>query len=107
MNFEQIASLIKEGYTQEQIIRINSILGAPAPADPKPETKPAANTDTGTDTNTKKPEEQTAPAETETQKMLKEMLGLMQKGFVNNLGTSGGKETDTAEQALIAAVLNP
>lgn len=105
MNFEQIASLIKEGYTQEQIIRINSILGAPAPAEKKPETN--TNTDTGTKTDPEKPADQAAPAETETQKMLKEMLGLMQKGFVNNLGTSGGKENDTAEQALIAAVLNP
>lgn len=107
MNFEQIASLIKEGYTQEQIIRINTILSAPAPAEKKPETKPNTGTDTGTDTGMKKPEEQTAPAENETQKMLKEMMGLMQKTLVNNLGTPGGKETDTAEQALIAAVLNP
>ena len=107
MNFEQIASLIKEGYTQEQIIRINSILGAPAPAEKKPETNTNTDTNTGTGTNPEKPADQPAPAETETQKMLKEMLGLMQKGFVNNLGTPGGKETDTAEQALIAAVLNP
>lgn len=114
MTFEQLAGLIKAGYTEEQIRNISSIMGA------------GTNTGTGTDTPTPTPTPTTAPAnnpattpatqsaeqggtqptgESETVTLLKEMLGMMQRGNINTVGTGTIPEQTGAD--VLAEILNP
>ena len=125
LNFDQFSELIKAGCTQDQIQLINRMMDgtekpktdpSPDPAlevktDPKPEPAPT-NPDTNKDPKpAPKPDpdpikSEPAPAdESETVKMLKEMLGIMQKGALNTLQQNQPK-TQTAEQ-ILASVLNP
>ena len=125
ITFDQLTELIKAGCTQDQIQLINRMMDGsqkpntdpspdPAPdakTDPKPEpapTNPDANKDPSPapDPTPEKPTDAPAPAEeSETVKMLKEMLGIMQKGALNTLQQNQPK-TQTAEQ-ILASVLNP
>lgn len=125
LNFEQFTALVKVGCTEEQIKTINNLFSpepAPsAPADagtipnpnpnPNPPADPPANpaprpadVNPNTDINPN-PNTNPNPAESETVKMLKEMLGLMQKGAINNIQIKQ-PETQTAEQ-ILASVLEP
>ena len=125
ITFDQLTELIKAGCTQDQIQLINRMMDGsqnpntdpspdPSPdatTDPKPEpapTNPDANKDPSPspDPTPEKPTDAPTPAdESETVKMLKEMLGIMQKGALNNLQQNQPK-TQTAEQ-ILASVLNP
>lgn len=134
MNFNQLANLIKAGFNEEQIRSIGSIMdtgtstntgtntgtntNTPAPtttalqtppvtpaptSDPAtpPATPPASTPATsapessGTDKN----------GESETVTLLKEMLGMMQKGNINAVGT-GAAAHETGVDVL-AEILNP
>lgn len=125
ITFDQLTELIKAGCTQDQIQIINRMMDgsqkpntdhSPDPAedvktDPKPEpepTNPDANKDPSPapDPTPEKPTDAPAPAEeSETVKMLKEMLGIMQKGALNTL-QQNQPEKQSAEQ-ILASVLNP
>lgn len=131
ITFDQLTELIKAGCTQDQIQLINRMMDgsekpktdpSPDPAkdaktDPKPEpakTDPSAHAGASTNTDPSPAPDPTpdptksepAPAEeSETVKMLKEMLGIMQKGALNTLQQNQPK-TQTAEQ-ILASVLNP
>ena len=106
MNFDQFASLIRAGYNEAQITEINRIMGTAAhaaePVSPAPDPMPVNNVPApATEPEVKPAEKQ----ESETQQMLREMLGLMRKGNINQVQTPGQPE-ETAEQ-IIAKVLNP
>ena len=133
MSFHNIATLIKEGFTEEQIQKIDAVFSAsqaapaaakpdpkptpspapspaptPAPTDPKPAPADAnspGRPQTQPDPEQQKETQQKQAEESETQKMLKEMLGIMQKGFVNNMQMPTPTE-ETAEQ-ILAKVINP
>ena len=119
LNFEQFTALVKAGCNEEQIKVINNLFSAtptdpPAnpnqnpnpnpPADPpaNPAPKPA-DVNPNPNPNPNPPADN--PGESETVKMLKEMLGLMQKGAINNMQIKQ-PETQTAEQ-ILASVLEP
>lgn len=121
ITFEQLTELIKAGCTQDQIQLINRMMDGtekpePTPSqdaktDPKPEPAkkdpdPTPSPDPKPDPDPEKPTDAPPAAEeSETIKMLKEMLGIMQKGAINNLQQNQPK-TQTAEQ-ILASVLNP
>lgn len=130
LNFEQFTALVKAGCNEEQIKVINNLFSgepAPAPANPNPNPTPNPNppapvnpepaprpADVNPNPNPNPNPKPTAPAnaatnnapaESETVKMLKEMLGLMQKGAINNIQIKQ-PETQTAEQ-ILASVLEP
>lgn len=135
MTFEQLSALIQAGYTEKQIREINNLFSAsPAAATaPSPDPSPALTPDpvptpappaapgpgspaTSPDTSTSqvnsvvKDTKQPAPAEntvnlSETQDMLREMLGIMQKGFTNTL-TQKTPESEPIE-TILAKVLEP
>lgn len=130
MNFEQLAGLIKAGFNEEQIKNIGSIMGTgtstntgtntptPAPtttALPTPTVTPAPTSAPETPPTTppaSAPATTTPPAqstdkagESETVTLLKEMLGLIQKGNINTVGT-GGTTQETGVDVL-AEILNP
>ena len=114
MNFDQFASLIRAGYNEAQITEINRIMGTAAhaaePVSPSPDPSPVPAPDPMPVNNVPAPatEPEVKPAEkqeSETQQMLREMLGLMRKGNINQVQTPGQPE-ETAEQ-IIAKVLNP
>ena len=133
ITFDQLTELIKAGCTQDQIQLINRMMdGTEKPktdhtpdlvtevkTDPKTEpAKPDANKDpdpapdpsahAGASTNQDPDPTKSNPApaeESETVKMLKEMLGIMQKGALNTLQQNQPK-TQTAEQ-ILASILNP
>lgn len=131
LSFHNIAALIKDGFSEEQIQKIDAVFSAsqaapaPAKADPKPSPAPApdpapAPTDpkpapadanspdrpqTQPDPEQQKETQQKQTEESETQKMLREMLGIMQKGFINNMQMVT-PAAETAEQ-ILAKVINP
>lgn len=133
ITFDQFSELIKAGCNEEQIKIINRMMDGsqnpntdpspdPAPdakTDPKPEPAkpdenkdpspapdPSAHADASTNPTPEKPTDAPTPAEeSETVKMLKEMLGLMQKGALNTLQQKT-PENQSAEQ-ILASVLNP
>lgn len=133
MSFHNIATLIQQGFTEDQIQKIDAVFSAsqaapaPAKADPKPSPAPApdpapdpAPTDpkpapadanspgrpqTQPDPEQQKETQQKPAEESETQKMLREMLGIMQKGFINNMQMNT-PAAETAEQ-ILAKVINP
>lgn len=112
MNFEQLSSLIKAGFNEEQIRNIGTIMGtgtgtntnAPTPT---PTLTPTP-TPTPTDTPTDKPTDPPTPepkAESETVTLLREMLGLIQRGNINTVGTGTIPEQTGAD--VLAEILNP
>lgn len=127
ISFHNITSLLKQGFTEEQIQKIDSVFSgsptAPAPADPDPKPAPAPNPDPDPDPAPPKdtpakatdpaplpPEPQPQPQpqvkeESETEKMLKEMLGIMRRGNINQMQVNT-PTAETAEQ-ILAKVLNP
>ncbi len=103
MTFEQLSAMIKADFTADQIRAVAAIFdGNPDPA-PAPEPTP---TPTPTPTPSTQPPA-TDAGESETQKMIAEMLGLMKKGFVNTVAQPAAQPEKSAEDILIAAVLNP
>ena len=94
LNFEQFTALVKAGCNEEQIKVINNLFSA-TPTDPPANPNQNPNPNPPADN----------PGESETVKMLKEMLGLMQKGAINNMQIKQ-PETQTAEQ-ILASVLEP
>lgn len=130
MNFDQLSALIRSGYTEDQIKQIYTIMDPNGymKQDPKPSPDPVPTTPPNT-TPAPAPAPSPAPSpdpvptapaapppvdgntgvkaeESETQKMIREMLGIMQKGFVNNLQQNGQKNEPTAEQ-ILASVIAP
>lgn len=125
MSFHNIAALLQQGFTEEQIQAIDTIFAgsqtatAPAPMkttpapNPAPDPDPAPPKDTpakATDPAPLPPDPQPEPQpqvkeESETEKMLKEMLGIMRKGNINQMQVNTHTE-ETAEQ-ILAKVLNP
>ena len=129
MKFDTIISLVKEGYTEEQIRQIEKIMDgeggtktspapAPAPA-PTPEKPvdtdktpaPAATPKDKPQAGTAKPDANTADInkeESETVTLLREMLGLIQKGNINNLSQSMDKPSEQMDgAAVLASIINP
>lgn len=110
MTFEQLAGLIKAGYTEEQIRNIGTIMGTgtstgtgtdtPTPTPTPTDTPTPADKPTPTDNPTDPPK-----AESETVTLLKEMLGLIQKGNINGVGTGTIPEQTGAD--VLAEILNP
>ena len=125
LDFEQVAGLIKAGFTKDQILLINHSIDTkpevttpaaanpnPAPApDPAPAPIPAepAPAVPATTPATPAPPAETAPApapaESETLTLLKQMLGLMQAGNINRLENTPPAPADGAE--ILAQILNP
>ena len=111
MTFDQLSSLIKSGYTQDQIKELYSIFGngepsptpTPNPNPDKPD--PAPNDPTPTPNPENKPQPADPPAETETTKMLKEIIGMMQKGNINGLQNNLPKPESVED--ILAKVINP
>lgn len=123
--FDQFAALIKAGYTQNQIMELNKIMEpntpvpapAPAVAEPSPAPAPVPNPAPATpdltpaDATPAAPQQAaattpgTAPAaESETVTLLKEMLGIIQKGNINTIGVMNQpKPEDGAE--ILATIL--
>lgn len=97
LNFEQFTALVKAGCNEEQIKVINNLFSTEPPAEPP------ANPNQNPNPNPNPPADN--PGESETVKMLKEMLGLMQKGAINNMQITQPK-TQTSEQ-ILASVLEP
>ena len=119
ITFQQMATLIKHGYNEDQIKQINAIFSpdhdpapapitppnpapAPAPAPEKPETQPAP----GTAAPEPQPEQQPqTQQESETQKMLREMLGIMRTGAINTMQQPTTQPVTT--ESILAKVLEP
>ena len=101
MTKEQLNALINLGFSGEQIIAINdagktkAVPNANATPTPTPTPNPTPNTTTPDPT----------PAESETVKMLKEMLGLMRAGNVNTLGMNPPVEKDASD--ILAEIIDP
>jgi hypothetical protein len=133
ITFDQLTELIKAGCTQDQIQLINRMMdgtekptapaGAATNTDPSPDPAPNAKTDPKPEPAPANPDANKDPSpapdptpdptksdpapaeESETVKMLKEMLGIMQKGALNTL-QQNQPEKQSAEQ-ILASVLNP
>lgn len=107
MTFEQLSAMIKADFTADQIRAVAAIFdGTPAPTPaPAPDPAPTPNP-TPTPTPSTQPLA-TDAGESETQKMIAEMLGLMKKGFVNTVAQPAPQPDKSAEDILLAAVLNP
>ena len=124
MTFEQLTELVKCGFTADQIKAVYTVFNPQKPGgNPAPsmaaETSPV-QTPAGAPAPTPAPAPAPAPAptpapspepgpagESETQKMLKEMLGIMQKGFTQTVAAPSAQAPQSAEDILLAAVLNP
>ena len=120
ITFQQMATLIKQGYNEDQIKQINAIFSpdheapnpaptpnpiptpAPAPAPENPPTQPAPGTAPQPQAPT--PEQQ-PESESETQKMLREMLGIMRTGAINTMQQPTTKPVTT--ESILAKVLEP
>lgn len=118
MTFNQMAALIKSGYTESQIKELYTIFTDPSPAPapatpveptpapaPEPTTSPAptpapAPTPTPTASAPRQDTDTKTAEESETVKLLREMLGLIQTNNINSIGHNGGKEEETAESIL-------
>lgn len=151
MTFQQLSTLIKQGYTEDQIKQLNAIFSpedgggtapqygsapapttdtapspSPAPAPDNPQSSPAPGTNSPSQQTapTQEPHGGTAPQygpetqqrggtapqtqqqpESETQKMLKEMLGLMRNGAINTLQQPTTQQVTT--ESILAKVLEP
>lgn len=130
MNFEQLAGLIKAGFNEEQIKNIGSIMGTgtstntgtntPTPTPAPTTTALQTPTVTPAPTSTKETPPTTPPAsttppaessgtdkagESETVTLLKEMLGLIQKGNINTVGTGAAAQETGVD--VLAEILNP
>lgn len=118
MTFEQMAALIRADFTEEQIRTIARTMEpaadpaqapalnptpAPTPA-PTPDPTPAPDPSPAPIPDGKT--ENTPPEETETQKMIREMLGIMQKGFVNTV-QSPTPTNDNDLDKILASVIAP
>ena len=95
MTKEQLDGLIKLGYTADQIIAINAATRAAETPDPKPETKPDP-------TPAPTPG---APAESETVKLIKEMMGMMRNGMINGLNGQPAPEKSASD--ILADIIAP
>ena len=101
MTKEQLNALINLGFSGEQILAINdagkakATPNANATPTPTPTPNPTPNTTTPDPT----------PAESETVKMLKEMLGIMRAGNVNTLGMNPPAEKDASD--ILAEIIDP
>lgn len=124
ITFQQMATLIKQGYNEDQIKQINAIFSpdqdgptpnpepittpnpapAPAPATEKPETQPAPGT-AAPEPQTQPPTQPEPQQESETQKMLREMLGIMRTGAINTMQQPTNKPVTT--ESILAKVLEP
>lgn len=99
MTTKQLQALMDAGFTAEQIVTISKGFQTPGPAGVE---TPTTETDQGKGSEQKTPE---VPQENETQTMLKEMLGLMRTGFINNLSTNPQPEKTGSD--VLAEILNP
>lgn len=121
MTFQQLSTLIKMGYNEDQIKQLNAIFSAepspspttnpnpspaPAPAPDNPQSSPAPGTNPPSQQTapTQEPQTQQQP-ESETQKMLKEMLGLMRNGAINSIQQPTTQQVTT--ESILAKVLEP
>ena len=106
MLLEDILKLTNAGWTKEDIYKMMNPAPSPEPAPaptpaPSPEPAPAP-----TPTPAPSPEPPTAPAvETETNKLLKELIGLTRAGNINQFQQQQQPQKDPAE--LLAEILNP
>lgn len=126
MNFNQLANLIKAGFNEEQIRSIGSIMdtgtstntgtntgtNTPAPtttALQTPPVTPAPTSDPATPPATTTPPAESGgtdkAGESETVTLLKEMLGMMQKGNINAVGTGAAAQETGVD--VLAEILNP
>lgn len=118
LDFDQVAGLIKAGFTKDQILLINHSIDTktdpvtPAAANPNPAPTPSpAPAPTPAEPAPAAPAPPTetvpapAPVESETLTLLKQMLGLMQAGNINRLETTPPAPADGAE--ILAEILNP
>ena len=134
MKFDQLAGLIKAGFNEDQIRSIGAIMDAgtgtntdtgtntetptPTPATPSalnsvtpsapaaPSThaeSPRESGDTGTNANSTAGT--AGNAESETVSLLKEMLGIIQKGNINSVGTGTAAQETGVD--VLAEILNP
>lgn len=102
MTKEQLDGLIKLGYTADQIIAINAAAKAAKPDQtPAPITNPDP-TPAPTPTPNPAPE---APAESETVKLIKEMMGMMRNGMIN--GLSGQAAPEKSASDILADIIDP
>lgn len=117
MTFDQLYQLIQKGYTQEQIKDLYSVFGdgdqipppnpnpTPNPDTTPPDPAPNDPTPTPNPENKPQPTDTTPPAESETTKMLKEIIGMMQKGNINGLQNNLPKPESVED--ILAKVINP
>lgn len=115
MTFDQLYQLIQKGYTQEQIKDLYNVFGTgdqnptpPTPPNPNPTPTPpdpAPKDPTPTPEQKPQPTDTTPPAETETTKMLKEIIGMMQKGNINGIQNNLPKPESVED--ILAKVINP
>ena len=132
MKFDQLAGLIKAGFNEEQIRSIGAIMDTgtgtntgtntgtptptptgtalptptvtPAPATPStPAESPHESGDTGTNANSTAGT--AGNVESETVSLLKEMLGIIQKGNINSVGTGAAAQETGVD--VLAEILNP
>lgn len=126
MNFDQLAGLIKAGFNEEQIRNIGSIMDTGTNTNTNTNTPTPTPTTTALQTPTVTPAptstQETTPAttpasttppaestdkagESETVTLLKEMLGLIQKGNINSVGAVTMPDQTGAD--VLAEILNP
>lgn len=114
MNYNEILELVRAGYTRDEINAMQAPAPAPQPeppaadppaADPQPAEPPAADP---------QPEPVTAPPATETEKLLRELLGGMstltkavQAGNRANITREEPPDRQQAAGAATARLINP
>ena len=104
MTREQLNALINLGFTGDQILAINDAGKKPTPsANPNPNPDPTPSPNPAPAANPAPPAAD--GNESETVKMLKEMLGLMQKGAINGMSVNNVPEKDAAD--ILADIIDP
>lgn len=108
MNYNEILELVRAGYTRDEINAMQTATSAPQPeppADPQPAEPPAADP---------QPEPVAAPPATETEKLLRELLGGMstltkavQAGNRANITREEPPDRQQAAGAATARLINP
>lgn len=108
MNYNEILELVRAGYTRDEINAMQDPAPAPQsepPADPQPAEPPAADP---------QPEPVAAPPATETEKLLRELLGGMstltkavQAGNRANITREEPPDRQQAAGAATARLINP
>ena len=109
MTKEQLNALINLGFSGEQILAINDAGKAKAVPNanvtPTPTPNPTPNPNPNPNTPAPDPNATPTPNESETVKMLKEMLGLMRAGNINGIGITPPVEKDASD--ILAEIIDP